>query len=1478
MTAPSLDRTSLQQLALYATGPRLLEILLHCAGLPIKFHWTRNIPAASPAFLAAFEQQCSAGPAQYLLQGDIPADNLKFAPKLSPSNENTDQAARHSNKDKFIIELILAKMQTFKEAWLVSVKERASNATPDLVQVVTSLILVGSFLPRLLGSKEEKYCLDLSQATTQFWDAVLSFLQRSDVTEAAEAAFTAAATMARVSLAEPVGTRVGLPIMAPMADALYTLLARTTGKLQAWEGVNAGYFGKEGPLNSRDAKVAVKSTSPLITRQNVPFCISWTELKYEVQLQLLLLSDRNQEKPLSTGLEPPLLIEHLLRLGSEELLAAHTAVLSCLKWAKFSRPELAGLLKKIAEVCIQDYEFERCEASLCFCLAILEILAEPWTSTEDDELHDVALDVYGWFVNVILRKRLASAGVLASMARLLRKIVLLEPISPNRTLPSGRTSLLDILGDGSNAVRFQIAEYIASIFDRFILTEHTAILEDVVDKLPNDPADLDGIALRLYLLTKLAARSEALLYPSVYRIFETTAHIPSCATHALNCLTTISTAASLASPRQLFVLFAPQLLYDWLDEHTLDTVPYGAFGFPNLNALVGDVLSELLGQGNMRRNTKLMDTVSHMMQKPFATMVETSFSKVEAYSIARDISLPPSKGDSSKSTESHVRKLVGKEKYLRLLSTSFSDIVSVLFAVVCNEDDIKRALSRRPQFAQAYRDFNMMCEFGSSNIAMPHSTQPSFRAKYLIDQLDFLCQRVGIELMSMWTPVLVTYVCRRLLDSMVPALGLLYASATLRKIRIIVALAGRIAQQGYALEMLLQALQPYLVRHYCTEDAAGVFRFLLERGREHLEQNLPFLFGLALKVFFSISAFLTSPRPLHVQESQHVSATSVSKSLRSWMVEYLDNLDENATTFKTSIDYARKAGSSGCGKKNSPGGHLLLQLLELRCTKSSLLPSMTFKSTMKMLCASFEAPDSWEEDILEDDALAIRYATCLWSVLRDNVVSEDFWIWSAGILGRAYAANGRIDSSLSREHPQDLFCASSRSAILTTLQDLLLSDDSAEVSVAEKALGEMITLLASHRMLDVHQQPLTSSTVQALNWHPASYPSTTISLQTGAMATQRVSSSDESPKTNWSAQFTTKLAQSGKNDPFLGPLPPLLEQAPNLASSLMPFLVHIFLETDTDKGHPRRQVVSDEFHEILTSGNPPISTRRRLVLRTILYLRTQSLLKENTIADRATWVEIDLGEAAAAAVHCAMFKSALLLFELGIDRQSAEATRSSRRWSSQRHPDSGTLLRSIYQGLDDPDFWYGMQNEASLASVIDQLAHEDDNYKSLSFYSALSDSAIKCSEDVDHANLLRALSAANLDSIARAVQARDGQRPCFSNAAGNSHFRTALNLHQWDLPTTSFVLDPGFQLYRVFHVANTLSNVRQILETLDNALLQVIKPIVGGDVIGNELRHAISTLATLTETREGLCCRGMEESERHLLRLQSREPWQKVEK
>ena len=88
--------------------------------------------------------------------------------------------------------------------------------------------------------------------------------------------------------------------------------------------------------------------------------------------------------------------------------------------------------------------------------------------------------------------------------------------------------------------------------------------------------------------------------------------------------------------------------------------------------------------------------------------------------------------------------------------------------------------------------------------------------------------------------------------------GSLSACAVARKIRLLVCLETPRSIDGYALEMVIHGLKPYIVDVYCAKDAAGVLQYPLDQGKGYLSTGLAFAIGTFLSILASLRAFLST--------------------------------------------------------------------------------------------------------------------------------------------------------------------------------------------------------------------------------------------------------------------------------------------------------------------------------------------------------------------------------------------------------------------------------------------------------------------------------------------------------------------------------------------------------------------------------------------------------------------------------------------
>lgn len=1475
----------------------MLELLITCVQKPLSLTTVAQSPITSKIYLAYFRKHRNQQLLKYLVQDS--SWKIKSPPKAvaEPIISPIVEQVNNNLAERAILELLLTKLKAFGDAWVALSGERASNVNHDVVSMVATLCLVSKIFLTRINGLHAPMSRDITELAERLWQTMFDFVSKQDTDIVQHLSSPLVSTVLGLRAEDPADGRALHLSLSTLVSPLLTLLQTCFDSQAASIVIRPDLMDLEDSFMSQASQNVTEVHDDAIGREEIPFSSSEQSSLIRMTVELFVLQVSANEQCNSETAPVAKIIEYLVSLSPAHLLAARQPIIEFLSHASnLTRAQAAAMLKKIAAGCMQDDNYERCESSLCLCLDVMTALARLWAiDVEGDDLQDLASDMYGWFLEVPLGKGLASPQVLKGIAIMLEVVLEINAdFSRNTSMRSPRTSLFQILQTGDNSVKHHVAKQICRIFDRFVLTEHEAILDDVVESLPSDPEKVEGIALRLYILAELAGKWNTLLRRSVYHVFETAAQVHSSIPYAQQCLRELCYTLNLPSPREIFLLFCPQILYTWLEKESIETIPFAIYGYESLKQLLHAAKDELVGQIAMRASAQQASDLSQALMIPWEDMLRQCFAKAEAYTIARDISMP-ARGDSAKSTESVLRKQLGTENYLQSVEDLFPDVVATLFVTLGEEQGIDRAFAKREGFSSAKATILEIVRLSHSEVVLPLGQQPSFRAKFLLDELDFLCHRIDLELKSIWTAPMVVHVSRTLFDSAVPALGSLFACAVLRKVRILISLAGPIASSGYPVEMLLHAIRPFLTDFHCSEDALGMFWYLLDKGKPYLQSRASFMLGTVVATFTSLTAFLSSAQESTTQEGHFKSTMSKAQVFHDWFGKYLETFqpkglsEDKHNAFKRIANAASKITKPGSAFKGSHEGDLLLELLDDRTSRRHLLGNAAFDIAFELACTSFEAPVRPREDILGEDARAVLHAPVIWDIVLQLKLSPTFRTWAAQTLGRAYAATGIISDKLSREQDtqqfettngDDLLGSNSDVAILRHVHAMLLTDNRVVVGQAERTLQMIITQLRANDTIGIYDNKIDSALVHGLQWTTFPCPEPILSRNLAKEPVDPPRWDIDTSAQTWAAELALTLCLEMSQDPILWALRYLVSEQADFAERVLPAIIHKVLLSTSVSSQKIRQSLSDVFNEILRQPTASLHRHIKLVNTTILYLRCQALPKESTMAERNLWLDIDYAEAAAAAVACKSQKTALLLFEVSVSQRHLQAARSSRRASATRGDDPDVLAQSIFQELDDPDFFYGVQETASVDSLLRKLDHEGDGLQKLSFQSALYDSSLKCLDEQEQGNnvsgILSALSAANLDGLARAVQMN--QKLNDDLVTSDSVLSTGLNLHQWDLPPLVSLPNSTRAAFMTFRQLTTFRNRLTILSTLDQGLLEAVEEIANASITKSRLHKALGTLAIMTEVKETLASNSIDDLNDQWQLMTTRDHWMKFER
>ncbi|OLN81563.1 Serine/threonine-protein kinase tel1 [Colletotrichum chlorophyti] len=1478
--------------SLYSTHAPALELanlIRACCGAGILYINTSEAVSGGSICQAWKAQHETSSLTEYLLllEESTPVKPLTLSCSQASTaalNKASDSATFHASK-RLVLELLFPKMEELQklcDSWNRKGSDGGIPLSPDRLHSLLSASVVSTMLIPQLVDLNSGQSRDIESTLAKVVDTGLDAVLNSGDSHAF---FEIILRVVRPVL--PTLNTAGVHSLSkdnlPLLRFL-VILAAGSHELATRHssGQNQDLMELDDEFDSQESKASVVAKVADIPRLSTHMSLD-PAVFYQDTMQRLYFFESVQKDSQHLGLIPQEFLDQLLLLPNDEFLTSCSLISEIFASDLVIGPDDAlRVVEKLGEV-IGQTEYTCCEVAHSTSLRVLEGLMRIWMD-ENHEVSSLVGDLYNYFVKASLPKNSLSPKSQMSLASLLFALLQSNPqYGSNLGLSSCRTTLLSIMQEGSLPVKYFIGSALPEIFGMYVLKMHDDIFVDVLNSLPTDPNAIEGIAFRLFVLSQLACRWPALLRRCIYHIFETPGNIKESTQYAKRLLAKVSAALDLSSPMDLFRVFSPQILYTWLELDAVEDIPFEIFGFASLDALLSEAQAETTALEIMRGRYESVRSLSQRLGMPLVDMVKQGFTKIMAYTIAHEASTSSSESDGG---EAWVRKLLGREPYLDHIYLNFADITALLFDLFDQEDPIEKYLSRDKNSQYAANNLEEMKKYSQSTTPLPPNQQPMFRAKYLLKELFHLCSKTEYELHELWTPALVVSVARRLFNNVHPALGSLHACSVLRKVRVLIALAGPAALEAYPLEMLLSSVRPFIVDSECADDALGVSRYLIAKGSGHLLQSPSFLAGYALSTLASLRVFLESSQSSTTQESQFKATMSKAQQFHTWFSTYLagydsDKLasDQQRQSFRSITQSASHIRSSGNAEKGTHESTLLLEILRDGEREEKLLNEAARDLALGMLCGDFVVPATGRQDVIDNDEDALRHCGPVWKSCSALALSDEYLAWAGRVVGRSFAASGDIQTELVEESELSRYTKlapgnnDSEKGLLNLLQQITQSKDSAMAGLAESALRAIVTeaiLQGENTLLVAAQKALAEPLFLASSWgRYRTPPSDYTPLQ--SIPDSQVFFRDHIESGDWIQQLAVHLAQSAPEYITLSALVPILKKVKGFAQDSFPFIVHLALYSQLDKHHLIKRHLSEATREWLKITDDVAGANQKHLINTILYLRTQKLPKESSIADRDAWIDVDFTSAASAASRCGMHKTALLFTEVA----ASQTTRSSRRSSAVREEDSTQVLLSIFENIDDPDAYYGLPQSSDLSSVLARLEYEKDGSKILAFRGAQYDSHLRRrnhSSQMDSQSLVGALSTLGLAGLSHSLlQTQQGYEGDADSI--ESMFQTARRLELWNLPAPITADNSAVTIYKAYQNIQQAADATAVRSALYDGFSQTMRHVLNSGLNAAKLRQHLGVLAVLTEVDDVMTVSDFTELENMLAKFEQRGQW-----
>lgn len=1435
----------------------------------------------------------------YLLlnsDGDPPTNPAVEGPRKLASGNPT--ATRSPSGETLVLTHMITEATRAHEGWVALVKERARNPSQDSFVMLCKACHIFTCIASCIDFRDARRQTQLQEQAAALMKSLSDYVGESRCDQAKADSFLSSLSTAFSGL--EVDQNHG-DVQPSRCEALVcrAIINATRLRRTASDATddNEDAMDLDDAVDSQESRLSLVA-SPTVELAN-DFDVTYSSLTLRANTTLYATVVVAQEderlslvssKPVSTTT-----IDFLIAQSTTSMLAGRNVIAAFPRLGLIlSATDVERLLELFGDL-LRKAAHIRSEATLGTIIDVMQSTADIWTHTSDENLYHLGLQLYEWFSTTALPQEILSRSTQKRLATLLLKLCQIDTEYPQHSegtsARSCLSSLFDLLKRGSITVQFHLAGHISAVFGRSVLSTHSGMFGDLSESLPDDMDHVEGMAVRLLFFVKLASKWQTLLQWCVYRIFEAGS-----TPHAARCINELANNLPSKTPQTLFTMFAPSLLFRWLapkppkerpQEQTsrppwpwgmgmsLKELPYAAFQYSTLNELLISNQPEVCAQVVMFGDKSGMDLLSKATKTLPKGIIKSAYAKSLAYAMAYDIRMSPGLPNPLREREHYVRDLVGGKEEQSALNLSHWPAIQGHFYLTTQQDDPDdKWLERQPNYSAQLKILKEIKQYSHSGRQLPECEDPVFTSNKLCEQIERMTRRTKVD--EGWTPSKFTLAARMLLDAVDDTRGSLHSCLLIRRLRILICMAGDVALSGFGLEMLIHSLRPFMNDSECADDTLGILQYLFNHGREHLRSNLSFLGGTVVLLILQLRQHSKSRQSSTTQESQHTATVHKMIAFQKWLVAYLAQAtshDSDYTAFETlskALDLLQLPGNA---RMDSPESALLLFLLDQWSSLKPLCSSIDCFEALCKLAEGFEAPRSIAEDVLSEDHASARYAQPLWEVCSKMVAFpqiQQFTAWSARVLGRAFASTGiRPSVPLDAKDLPKLqmppnqaeevqLAAESHMTLAHKWSQILYSRKRREAGLAEYTLRTLVEIIKSGTneavLFDlVLPESVKGAIVEGTcGYEPPFADKRAYTVVKDDVLRQSLQISTSQTLEEWTTDLAVTLCRWAPTVAVVACLAPLLQNVPGLAIELLPSMLHILLVQEFDGKPVLRSELSTAITSHLMDAEPALHSKQRFWLKLLLYLRSQPYPREATKADRLQWLDVDYLIAADTGSRCAVPQCALLLAESIAPVAQTNKRSSSRASSSQLYqpPVPDDLLLSIYQQLEEPDSFYGVQQPASLDNVLHRLDHEANGLRSLMFRSAQMDSHMRHTHrlaDSDAVGMVHSLSALNFNSLALAL---------LTHGLGNSSktsadmMGAAQALQQWDIALPDSSTGSPSATFSVLQEVSRASNLPQILERLQAALIDHTQCGMSPGRSSRVSPAWFGVLASLTETEE----------------------------
>jgi ataxia telangiectasia mutated family protein len=313
-----------------------------------------------------------------------------------------------------------------------------------------------------------------------------------------------------------------------------------------------------------------------------------------------------------------------------------------------------------------------------------------------------------------------------------------------------------------------------------------------------------------------------------------------------------------------------------------------------------------------------------------------------------------------------------------------------------------------------------------------------------------------------------------------------------------------------------------------------------------------------------------------------------------------------------------------------------------------------------------------------------------------------------------------------------------------------------------------------------------------------------------------------------------------EEDAFFAQLTSILQSTADFAEQILPVLVHTLLQAEQ-----AREKVPDEsyclslssyFTSVLSSDSSSISCLRSIV-NVVLHLRHFPLSHRDALSYNK-WLNIDFTLLARSAIKYGAYTTALLFLEIA--RDVPNSTRAEILWAEEE------TLYEIYRHIDEPDGFYGINDDDLHQFLIKRFHHEKQWEKAFQFHGAALEAG--STEPSDAEGLVKSFHSFGFDNLA--IDALQSSTAIDTARTPNTSYRLGWRTETWDLPDHGEGL-LGSSLYVALRAVHRERDARSIDKIITGAIANEMERLraLGSENFA-EIREVVQELLCLREVKQ----------------------------